>query len=135
MSSFRAWQSPMTPWTLTLPSKCMHDPYCKNLFFRRGGPVRGQARWQVDGAKSMIWRFIMLRQVCKKYHTTTVKPQECEEGSMGMFVFSYFMRCWTFLQHQTTFQGWILVNHNTIQHAVFSTTRSMAWKRGSYCST
>ena len=30
---------------------------------RRGGPVRGQARWQVDGAKPMIWRFIMLSYV------------------------------------------------------------------------
>ena len=30
---------------------------------RRGGPVRRQARWQVDGAKPMIWRFMMLSYV------------------------------------------------------------------------
>ena len=30
---------------------------------RRGGPVRRRARWQVDGAKPMIWRFMMLSYV------------------------------------------------------------------------
>ena len=30
---------------------------------RRGGPVRRQARWKVDGAKPMIWGFMMLSYV------------------------------------------------------------------------
>ena len=30
---------------------------------RRGGPVRGQARWQVDGTKPMIRRYTMLSYV------------------------------------------------------------------------
>jgi hypothetical protein len=33
---------------------------------RRGGPVRRQARWQVEGAKPMIWRFMMLS--CVHHH-------------------------------------------------------------------
>ena len=58
----------MTLWALTLPSDCMPGPYCKSRFshfvlwskVRRGGAVHGQARWQVDGAKPMIWWFITL---------------------------------------------------------------------------
>jgi hypothetical protein len=46
----------------------MPGPYCKSRFFhfvlwskvRRDGAVRGQARWQVDGVKPMIWWFITL---------------------------------------------------------------------------
>jgi hypothetical protein len=47
----------MTPWALTLPFFVLWSKV------RRGGPVRGQAIWQVDGAKPMIWRFIMLSYV------------------------------------------------------------------------
>ena len=57
MSSFCAWLSCMTPWALTLPFFVLWSKV------RRGGPVRGQARWQVDGTKPMIRRYTMLSYV------------------------------------------------------------------------
>ena len=58
MSSFRAWLSPMTPWALTLPSKCMHDPYWKSRFWPFCAMVESSTGWSRAQAGKMAsgWR-------------------------------------------------------------------------------